>query len=91
MVDQFSSQSIPKREKFLFLVTFPSGHTLRPRRICTKIISDAVIKEIGLTPYYEPVRKTFDTILKMLDTNVGRGFLVTRPDNNNKDSEDLLR
>ncbi|CAF4519240.1 unnamed protein product [Rotaria socialis] len=71
-------------------VTFPSGHTLRPRRICTKMISDSIVKEIGLQNYYEPIRKTFDTILKMLDTQVGRCLLVTRPDNANKDTDDLL-
>ncbi|UJR37705.1 hypothetical protein I4U23_030400, partial [Adineta vaga] len=71
-------------------VTFPSGHTLRPRRTCTKMISDSIVKEIGLQNYYEPIRKTFDTILKMLDTQVGRCLLVTRPDNANKDTEDLL-
>ncbi|CAF0781184.1 unnamed protein product [Adineta steineri] len=71
-------------------VTFPSGHTLRPRRTCTKMISDSIVKEIGLQSYYEPIRKTFDTILKMLDTQVGRCLLVTRPDNANKDTEDLL-
>ena len=70
-------------------MTFPSGHTLRPRRTCTKMISDSIVKEIGLQNYYEPIRKTFDTILKMLDTQVGRCLLVTRPDN--KDTEDLLR
>ncbi len=73
------------------LVTFPSGHTLRPRRICTKMISDSIVKEIGLQNYFEPIRKTFDAILKMLDTQVGRCLLVTRPDNANKDTEDLLR
>ncbi|CAF4112912.1 unnamed protein product, partial [Rotaria sordida] len=71
-------------------VTFPSGHTLRPRRTCTKMISDSIVKEIGLQNYYEPIRKTFDTILKMLDTQVGRCLLVTRPDNANKDTDDLL-
>lgn len=77
--------------RLINLVTFPSGHTLRPRRICTKMISDSIVKEIGLQNYYEPIRKTFDTILKMLDTQVGRCLLVTRPDNANKDTEDLLR
>ncbi len=72
-------------------MTFPSGHTLRPRRTCTKMISDSIVKEIGLQNYYEPIRKTFDAILKMLDTQVGRCLLVTRPDNANKDTEDLLR
>ncbi|CAF0968774.1 unnamed protein product [Adineta ricciae] len=71
-------------------MTFPSGHTLRPRRTCTKMISDSIVKEIGLQNYYEPIRKTFDTILKMLDTQVGRCLLVTRPDSANKDTEDLL-
>ena len=71
-------------------MTFPSGHTLRPRRTCTKILSDAVAKQIGLTTYYEPVRKTFDTILKLLDANVGRSLLVTRTENSSKDTEDLL-
>ncbi len=77
--------------KFCFLVTFPSGHTLRPRRTCTKMMSDSIVKDIGLQTYYEPIRKTFDAILKMLDTQVGRCLLVTRPDNANKDTEDLLR
>lgn len=70
-------------------MTFPSGHTLRPRRICTKMISDSIVKEIGLQSYFEPIRKTFDIILKMLDVQVGKCLLVTRPDN--KDTEDLLR
>ena len=55
------------------------------------MISDSIVKEIGLSNYYEPIRKTFDSILKMLDTQVGRCLLVIRPDNANKDTEDLLR
>lgn len=55
------------------------------------MISDAMIKDIGLSNYIEPIRKTFDAILKMLDIQVGRCLLVTRPDNANKDTEDLLR
>ena len=73
------------------LVTFPSGHTLRPRRTCTKMIRDSIVKDIGLQNYYEPIRKTFDAILKLLDKEVGRCLLVTRTDNANKDTEEILR
>ena len=52
------------------------------------MISDSIVKEIGLSTYYEPVRKTFDAILKMLDMQVGRVLLVTRSDTANKDPED---
>ncbi|CAF1234262.1 unnamed protein product, partial [Didymodactylos carnosus] len=71
-------------------MTFPSGHTIRSRRPQTKMISESIVKEIGLSTYYVSIRKTFDTILKMLDTQVGRCLLLTRPDNANKDTEDLL-
>ncbi len=48
-----------------------------------RILNENLAKDIGLTVYYEPVRRAFQDILKLLDNSIGRTFLLTRPDNVN--------
>ena len=45
------------------------------------ILTDSLARELGLSFYFEQVRRAFQDILKTLDCTVGRPFLLTRPDN----------
>lgn len=44
-------------------------------------LTDSLAKEIGLSIYFDYVRRAFQDILKTLDFTVGRTFLMTRPEN----------
>ena len=44
----------------------------------------------GMAPYYQHVRKAFDAILRALDAQVGRQWLITKQDNQGKDADDLI-
>ena len=43
-------------------------------------MTDSLAREIGLSNYFEHVRRSFQDILKTLDCTIGRPFLMTRPD-----------
>jgi hypothetical protein len=54
----------------------------------SRILTDSLIKDMGLSVYYEQIRRAFQEILKLLDNSIGRTFLLTRPDNIN--SKELI-
>ena len=56
----------------------PSGSTLRVKKtFLNKMLTEDTAKSIGLSSYYPYVRKVFDDILRALDTQFGRPFLVS--------------
>ncbi|RNA38647.1 furry isoform X3, partial [Brachionus plicatilis] len=44
-------------------------------------LGDTLCRDIGLAIYFDHVRRAFQDILKTLDTTIGRGYLMTRPEN----------
>ena len=59
----------------------PSGSTLRVKKtFLNKMLTEDTAKSIGLSSYYPYVRKVFDDILRALDTQFGRPFLVSLKD-----------
>ncbi|XP_070197468.1 protein furry-like isoform X3 [Littorina saxatilis] len=71
--------------------TLPSGSTVRHKRtFLNKMLSDATAKNIGLAQYYSHILKTFDSILRALDLQVGRPLLMTRSENANKEADELI-
>lgn len=49
-----------------------------------KMLTESLARDIGLSIYFEPLRRAFQDILKVLDNSIGRTvFLMTRTDNSN--------
>ena len=69
----------------------PSGNTLRFKKtFINKYLSDDTAKMIGMAAYYPHVRKGFDSILKLLDSQVGRPMLMTKTENVNREPEEII-
>ncbi|XP_067945247.1 protein furry homolog-like [Watersipora subatra] len=69
----------------------PSGSTLRVKKtFLNKVITDESAKNIGIHSYYPLVRKAFSSILRLLDGQIGKGLMMTKPDNKDKDLDDLI-
>ncbi|GAB1608168.1 protein furry-like isoform X4, partial [Argonauta hians] len=71
--------------------TLPSGSTVRIKRtFLNQMLSEETAKDIGLSCYYPHILKTFDSILRALDVQVGRPLLQTNSENTGKEVEELL-
>ncbi|KAL3879804.1 hypothetical protein ACJMK2_032086 [Sinanodonta woodiana] len=71
--------------------TLPSGSTVRVKRtFLNKMLTDSMAKNIGLSQYYSYILKTFTSILRALDLQVGRPLLLTKAENVNKEPEEVL-
>ena len=69
----------------------PSGATVRVKKtFLNKMLTDDTAKHIGLSHYVPYLLKTFDSMLRALDLNIGRTLLLTKPENVNKEPEELL-
>ena len=53
-----------------------------------KMLTEDTAKSIGLSSYYPFVRKTFDDILRALDSQFGRPFLMTNSGTASKEMPD---
>ncbi len=63
----------------------PSGSTLRVKKtFLNKMLTEDTAKTIGLSHYYPYVRKVFDDILRALDLQFGKPYLLTNAQNANK-------
>ncbi|KAL4229825.1 hypothetical protein ACF0H5_010217 [Mactra antiquata] len=70
---------------------FPSGATVRVKKtFLNKMLTEDTAKNIGLHQYVPYLLKTFDSMLRALDLNVGRPLLMTKAENVNKEPEELL-
>ncbi|BFZ15206.1 hypothetical protein BsWGS_18245 [Bradybaena similaris] len=71
--------------------SLPSGSTVRVKKtFLNKMLSDSTAKSIGLAQYYPYILKTFDSILRALDLQVGRSLLMTKTENANKEPEEMI-
>ncbi|XP_014783664.1 protein furry, partial [Octopus bimaculoides] len=71
--------------------TLPSGSTVRIKRtFLNKMLSEETAKDIGLSCYYPHILKTFDSILRALDVQVGRPLLQTNSENTGKEVDELI-
>ena len=71
------------------VIVMPSGSTLRVKKtFLSKMLSDETAKNIGLSAYYPYVRKVFDDILRALDKEYGKPYLLTNAQNTNKEADD---
>ncbi|XP_025086109.1 protein furry homolog isoform X4 [Pomacea canaliculata] len=69
----------------------PSGSTVRHKRtFLNKMLSDSTARTIGLAQYYSHILKTFDSILRALDLQVGRPLLMTKSENANKEPDEMI-
>ena len=67
----------------------PSGGTQRVKKtFLNKMLTDETAKNIGLSAYYPYVRKVFDDILRALDKEYGKPYLLTNAQNTNKEADD---
>ena len=56
----------------------PSGSTLRVKKtFLNKMLTEDAAKSIGINPYYPYVRKVFDDILRALDAQFGKPYMLT--------------
>jgi len=55
-----------------------------------KMLNDDTAKSIGLSPYHSHIRKSFNDILKALDSQYGRPLLLTATSNTNKEPDDVI-
>ncbi|XP_008307519.1 protein furry homolog isoform X2 [Cynoglossus semilaevis] len=71
--------------------TLPSGNTLRAKKTyLSKTLTDEEAKDIGMSQYYNNVRKAADNILRHLDKDVGRCMMMTNTQMLNKEPEDMI-
>jgi hypothetical protein len=69
----------------------PSGTIQRIKRTyITRPLTPDVAHTIGFDQYYYPCRKAFDAILRALDTQVGRNYLLTALQTRGKEPEEIL-
>ena len=67
----------------------PSGSTLRVKKtFLNKMLTEDAAKSIGISPYYPYVRKVFDDILRALDAQFGKPFMLTNSAGVKSDAED---
>ena len=60
------------------VAVMPSGSTLRVKKtFLSKMLTDETAINIGISSYYPYVRKVFDDIIRALDSQFGRPFLLT--------------
>ena len=70
------------------VAVMPSGSTLRVKKtFLSKMLTDETAKNIGISSYYPYVRKVFDDIIRALDSQFGRPFLLTNSQTASKVSE----
>ncbi|VDO34218.1 unnamed protein product [Haemonchus placei] len=62
---------------------------LKKKTYITRPLTVDIAKSIGLDQYYTPCRKAFDSILRVLDTQVGRPLMMTAIQRG-KEPEELL-
>lgn len=71
--------------------SLPSGNTVRVKRtFLNKMLKEDTAKNIGLACYYPHILKAFDSILRALDLQVGRAFLLTKAEHINKEAEEII-
>ena len=71
------------------VIVMPSGSTLRVKKtFLNKMLTDETAKNIGLSAYYPYVRKVFDDILRALDKEYGKPYLLTNAQNTSKEADD---
>lgn len=69
----------------------PSGNTLRVKKtFLNKMLTEDTARNIGISAYYPLVRKSFNDILKALDSQFGRPLMMTNTQNVNKVLSSLL-
>ena len=67
----------------------PSGSTLRVKKtFLNKMLTEDAAKSIGISQYYPYVRKVFDDILRALDSQFGKPFMLTNSAGVKADAED---
>ena len=67
----------------------PSGSTLRVKNtFLNKMLTTKLQKNFGLSSYYPYVRKVLDDILRALDTQFGRPFLMNNTTSASKEAPD---
>ncbi|KAF2357084.1 Cell morphogenesis protein N-terminal [Trinorchestia longiramus] len=73
------------------LAVLPSGNTLRVKKtFLSKMLTEDTARNIGLASYYPLVRKTFNDMLKALDTQFGKPLMMTNTHNVNKEPDELI-
>ncbi|CAL4082255.1 unnamed protein product, partial [Meganyctiphanes norvegica] len=69
----------------------PSGNTLRVKKtFLNKMLTEDTARNIGISPYYPLVRKSFNDILKALDSQFGRPLMMTNTQNVNKEPDEMI-
>ena len=69
----------------------PSGNTLRFKKtFINKHLSEDTARSIGMVSYYSHVGKAFASILKHLDSQVGRPLLMIKTENANREPEEII-
>ncbi|KAL7630650.1 UNVERIFIED_CONTAM: hypothetical protein RMT77_019147, partial [Armadillidium vulgare] len=69
----------------------PSGNTLRVKKtFLNKMLTEDTARNIGISAYYPLVRKSFNDILKALDSQFGRPLMMTNTQNINKEPDEMI-
>ena len=69
----------------------PSGNTLRVKKtFLNNMLTENMAKSIGVASYYSHVRKSFDSIVRLLDSQVGKPMLLTKTENINKEPDEII-
>lgn len=55
-----------------------------------RMLNEETVKSMGLNPYYNVIQKSFNDILKALDSQFGRPLLLTTTLNTNKEPDDMI-
>lgn len=65
-------------------------NSIQRTQMHNKMLNDEITKSIGLHQYHGHIQKSFNDILKALDTQYGRPLLLTTTHNSNKESDDMI-
>ncbi|XP_064103219.1 protein furry-like isoform X6 [Macrobrachium nipponense] len=69
----------------------PSGNTLRVKKtFLNKMLTEDTARNIGISAYYPLVRRSFNDILKALDSQFGRPLMMTNTQNVNKEPDEMI-
>ena len=55
------------------------------------MIVEESAKTIGIQAYYPQVKKAFSNILRLLDGQIGKPLMMTKPENKDKDLDDVIK
>ncbi|PIC39378.1 hypothetical protein B9Z55_011085 [Caenorhabditis nigoni] len=65
-------------------------HKTKKKQYITRPLTNEISKSIGIDPFYPQCRKAFDSILRLLDTQIGKPLMMSSIQNRGKEPDELM-